>query len=260
MNMCPDIYMYIWPWLFQVASRLEIRWMVFMLNVLFISAACVFALSNSWSVQTTTRQPENGVATSNADFASVLSPGVAISTSSLGTEMLSYVRGNPTVRMPLNVDVTSPVAFLSNTSIIPPVTDEHNETCPYEGCLASNPQTPETEEPPVDPTTPPDPQATPRRLEDRKTSSKTMPVLSSNVVEIPGQKGSSFWLVADSVELFFYLVILHHNTGLLFQNCILVDILLLVTCLTFILTTAISTANTIGYAIDFPSQVEHEKQ
>lgn len=34
----------------QVATCLELRWMVFLLNLLFISASCVFALSNSWGV------------------------------------------------------------------------------------------------------------------------------------------------------------------------------------------------------------------
>lgn len=212
--------------------------MVFLLNVLFISAACVFALSNSWSIQTTTRQPVGRAATSSMDNAAILSPGVAIQTSTLGTEMLTYIGGGSTVRMPANVDLQSPVAFLSNKSTLGPLSFDHLENCPYEGCLGSAPATPATDEAPF-----------PWRRLEARTGLPPMSILSSSTVEIPGQRGASFWLVADSVELFFYLVILHHNTGLLFQNCILVDILLLTTCLTFILTAAVSTSNTIGYVV-----------
>ncbi|KAL8271382.1 hypothetical protein Esti_004716 [Eimeria stiedai] len=235
----------------EVASRLEIRWMVFLLNVLFISAACVFALSNSWSIQTTTRQPAGGgPVTSNLDAASLVSPGVALQTSTLGNEMLTYMRGGRTVRMPENIDLQSPVAFLSHKSNLPQSPYIFYEFCPYEGCGGSTP-----------PSTPASAHGEPppaRRLAAQtgtfaeKTSVSTV---NPGSLEIPGQRGASFWLVADSVELFFYLVILHHNTGLLFQNCILVDILLLVTCLTFILTAAVSTANTIGMVVNFPCYV-----
>lgn len=211
--------------------------MVFLLNVLFISAACVFALSNSWSVQTTIREPTGGTATSNMNSPSVLSPGLAIQTSTLGTEMLTYIRGGKTVRVPDNINVQSPVAFLSNKSNAPSSDEEQPESCPYEGCLGSAPSTPTTDEMPF----------LLRRLAAQNPSPHLVGGLrGADTVEIPGQRGSSFWLVADSVELFFYLVILHHNTGLLFQNCILVDILLLTTCVTFILTAAVSTASTIG--------------
>ncbi|XP_026190015.1 uncharacterized protein LOC34622156 [Cyclospora cayetanensis] len=227
----------------EVASRLEIRWMVFLLNVLFISAACVFALSNSWSIQTTTREPQGGggVATSSLTSASVLSPGVAIQTSTLGTDMLTYLRGGPTVRMPENVDVHSPVSFLSSKSVTPGQLVEAMENCPYDVCPGSGATTP-TEDLP----------ALWRRLSDN-VPPKAIP--ASDVVNVPGQRGACFWLVSDSVELFFYVVILHHNTGLLFQNCILVDILLLTTCLTFILTAAVSSANTIGMVVNFPCYV-----
>ncbi|KAL8441686.1 hypothetical protein Emag_006978 [Eimeria magna] len=234
----------------EVASRLEIRWMVFLLNVLFISAACVFALSNSWSIHTTTRQPAGGPATSNLDTASVLSPGVAIQTSTLGTEMLTYMRGGRTVRMPENIDLHSPVAFLSQKSNLPQSPYVFDEFCPYEGCGGTTP--------PPTPTSAGIPSAPLRRLAGKVgiSADKTpVSVVNQGSLEIPGQRGASFWLVADSVELFFYLVILHHNTGLLFQNCILVDILLLVTCLTFILTAAVSTANTIGMVVNFPCYV-----
>lgn len=219
---------------------------MFLLNVLFISAACVFALSNSWSVQTTIREPTGGAATSNLSSASVLSPGLAIQTSTLGTEMLTYVRGGRTVRVPENINMLSPVAFLSNKSFLPSTGEENSESCPYEACSGSTPSTPATEEVPF----------LLRRLADQNVQKPFLGgVHAVDGVQIPGQQGSSFWLVADSVELFFYLVILHHNTGLLFQNCILVDILLLTTCVTFILTAAVSTASTIGMVVNFPCYV-----
>ncbi|KAL8433982.1 hypothetical protein ACSSS7_003467 [Eimeria intestinalis] len=241
----------------EVASRLEIRWMVFLLNVLFISAACVFALSNSWSIQTTTRQPVGGMATSSVDSASVLSPGVAIQTSSLGNEMLTYMRGGRTVRMPENIDLHSPVAFLSQKSNLPQGPYVFDDFCPYEGCGMTPPSTPESGAPSTPESGADSPEAPLRRLADQVGISayRTVNLVKHGSLEIPGQRGASFWLVADSVELFFYLVILHHNTGLLFQNCILVDILLLVTCLTFILTAAVSNANTIGMVVNFPCYV-----
>ncbi|KAL8451743.1 hypothetical protein Emed_001905 [Eimeria media] len=236
----------------EVASRLEIRWMVFLLNVLFISAACVFALSNSWSIHTTTRQPPGGGGGQpppTVDTASLLSPGVAVQTSTLGTEMLTYMRGGRTVRMPENIDLHSPVAFLSQKSNLLQSPYNFDEFCPYEGCGTTPPPTPASAGLPSAPL---------RRLaEQGGIVPDKIPVsmINQGSLEIPGQRGASFWLVADSVELFFYLVILHHNTGLLFQNCILVDILLLVTCLTFILTAAVSTANTIGMVVNFPCYV-----
>ncbi|KAL8440448.1 hypothetical protein Efla_005590 [Eimeria flavescens] len=231
----------------EVASRLEIRWMVFLLNVLFISAACVFALSNSWSVHTTRRHSSGSEPTSNPETASVVSPGVVIQTSTLGTEMLTYMRGGRTVRMPENVDLHSPVAFLGYKSHVSQGADDFGEFCPYDGCVSPTP-----------PTTPAhdSPSAPARRLATQDNNFKPpLSIGTPNAVEIPGQRGASFWLVADSVELFFYLVILHHNTGLLFQNCIFVDILLLLTCLTFILTAAVATANTIGMVVNFPCYV-----
>ncbi|CDJ64673.1 adenylate and guanylate cyclase catalytic domain-containing protein, putative [Eimeria necatrix] len=219
----------------EVASRLEIRWMVFLLNILFISAACVFALSNSWSTETTTRQSATSFSSGTA--ASVLSPGVALETSALGTDMLTYIGGISSVRMPSNVAQQSPVAFLTGKSPRSGLT--YKENCPTGVCQTSSP----TEEAPL----------IWRRL--GAESGSTEPSSVTVTVEVPGQRGASFWLVADSVELFFYVVILHHNTGLLFQNCILFDILLLTTCLTFILTAAVSTSNTIGMVVNFPCYV-----
>eukprot|EP00920_Eleutheroschizon_duboscqi_P034413 GHVT01082609.1.p1 GENE.GHVT01082609.1~~GHVT01082609.1.p1 ORF type:complete len:1166 (+),score=131.50 GHVT01082609.1:275-3772(+) len=51
----------------------------------------------------------------------------------------------------------------------------------------------------------------------------------------------TFWLFSDTLELFAYIVILHHNTGLLFQNCIMVDIFLCLVSMVFFLTTVIRT-------------------
>lgn len=251
--------------------------MVFLLNVLFISAACVFALSNSWSILTTTKEPVGVPALSASLGSSYVSPGVALQASPLGMDILTYIRGGATVRMPGNVGMQSPVTFLSNQS--PFSIDFLNESfCPPEGCAAEDSKSPNTPIPGGDVSStitssssspPPQDEMSPlwRRLaavgEGDNTSSdnssfsynpsssspiSSLPIyaLLSDQNESPGQRGASFWLVADSVELFFYLVILHHNTGLLFQNCILVDILLLTTCLTFILTAAISTSNTIG--------------
>ncbi|PFH32645.1 hypothetical protein BESB_012570 [Besnoitia besnoiti] len=65
----------------------------------------------------------------------------------------------------------------------------------------------------------------------------------------------TYWLLSDTIELFFYIVILHHNTGLLFQNCILVDVLLMTMSLTFIITTAKETASTVSTIATFPCYV-----
>ncbi|SBT71478.1 guanylyl cyclase, putative [Plasmodium malariae] len=54
----------------------------------------------------------------------------------------------------------------------------------------------------------------------------------------------TIWMTNDTIEFFFYLVILHHNTGMLFQTCILVDLLLITMSLTFISTSVVKTITT----------------
>lgn len=49
------------------------------------------------------------------------------------------------------------------------------------------------------------------------------------------------WLYSDTLELFFYITILHHNSGLLFQHVILVNTLLLAVAMTFIIVVAQAT-------------------
>ena len=41
------------------------------------------------------------------------------------------------------------------------------------------------------------------------------------------KKVASEWHTADTVELSFFLTLIHHNTGLLFQHIIFVDALLI---------------------------------
>lgn len=50
--------------------------------------------------------------------------------------------------------------------------------------------------------------------------------------------GRPFWLHNDTLELFFYITILHHNSGLLFQHVVLVNALLLAVAITFIIVVA----------------------
>ncbi|CAA9988409.1 guanylyl cyclase, putative [Plasmodium knowlesi strain H] len=54
----------------------------------------------------------------------------------------------------------------------------------------------------------------------------------------------TIWMTNDTIEFFFYLVILHHNTGMLFQTCILVDLLFITMSLTFISTSVVKTITT----------------
>lgn len=44
------------------------------------------------------------------------------------------------------------------------------------------------------------------------------------------------WLTSDTVEFYFYIVVLHHSTGMLFHTCLLVDILFMILSMTFIST------------------------
>ncbi|EKX73567.1 guanylyl cyclase, putative [Theileria equi strain WA] len=44
------------------------------------------------------------------------------------------------------------------------------------------------------------------------------------------------WLTSDTIEFYFYIVVLHHSTGMLFHTCLLVDILFMILSMTFIST------------------------
>ncbi|PHJ22597.1 guanylyl cyclase, partial [Cystoisospora suis] len=156
----------------EVATCLELRWMVFLLNLLFISASCVFALSNSWGV---------------------CAPGDSTSSTTS-----SQSQGTSETQ----TDQTFSVLYQDTGSV---------SNANTHGFVT-------------------------RSLTD---SSRTY----------------TYWLLSDTIELFFYIVILHHNTGLLFQNCILVDVLLMTMSLTFITTTAKETAITVSTIATFPCYV-----
>ncbi|GIX61929.1 guanylyl cyclase [Babesia caballi] len=42
------------------------------------------------------------------------------------------------------------------------------------------------------------------------------------------------WNQSDSIKFYFYIVVLHHCTGMLFRTCLLVDALFLIVCMTFV--------------------------
>ncbi|SBS91923.1 guanylyl cyclase, putative [Plasmodium ovale curtisi] len=62
----------------------------------------------------------------------------------------------------------------------------------------------------------------------------------------------TIWMTNDTIEFFFYLVILHHNTGMLFQTCILVDLLFITMSLTFISTSVVKTITTDSTVLLIP--------
>lgn len=62
----------------------------------------------------------------------------------------------------------------------------------------------------------------------------------------------TIWMTNDTIEFFFYLVILHHNTGMLFQTCILVDLLFITMSLTFIATSVVKTITTDSTVLLIP--------
>ncbi|CRG96436.1 guanylyl cyclase, putative [Plasmodium gallinaceum] len=62
----------------------------------------------------------------------------------------------------------------------------------------------------------------------------------------------TIWMTNDTIEFFFYLVILHHNTGMLFQTCILVDLLFITMSLTFIATSVVTTITTDSTVLLIP--------
>ncbi|EUD67234.1 guanylate cyclase, other [Plasmodium inui San Antonio 1] len=64
------------------------------------------------------------------------------------------------------------------------------------------------------------------------------------ISEIDQTTSYTIWMTNDTIEFFFYLVILHHNTGMLFQTCILVDLLFITMSLTFISTSVVKTITT----------------
>ncbi|CDU17892.1 guanylyl cyclase [Plasmodium yoelii] len=70
--------------------------------------------------------------------------------------------------------------------------------------------------------------------------------------ETDNSTSQTIWMTHDTVELFFYLVILHHNTGMLFQTCILVDLLFITMSLTFISTSVVKTITTDSTVLLIP--------
>lgn len=270
--------------------------MVFFLNVIFISAACVFALSNSWSVSSsfTTLSPSPTDSSSGAAPASVVpDSNISLNNSPFFGRVAHYNGGDGEVVVPRDAHGSNLLLFLSNENQSPTPPPQLATNSSQVHLISSNkrrpssslstnktsPDPPVTQIPQISP--PPSPEegheagvsASSADVSAKKhdgsrrlaaeggaaqtdtgqseaagsDSSGAHSFLRGNVDSGDGRRrGSSFWLVSDTVELFFYVVILHHNTGLLFQNCILVDILLLSTCLTFILTATMSTPSTIG--------------
>ncbi|BAM40652.1 guanylyl cyclase [Theileria orientalis strain Shintoku] len=62
----------------------------------------------------------------------------------------------------------------------------------------------------------------------------------------------NLWLTSDSIEFYFYLILLHHSTGMLFQNCLLIDALFLVMSMTFISSSVQSTSTTVTALFTIP--------
>ncbi|EAN33133.2 Adenylate and Guanylate cyclase catalytic domain protein [Theileria parva strain Muguga] len=62
----------------------------------------------------------------------------------------------------------------------------------------------------------------------------------------------NLWLNSDSVEFYFYLILLHHSTGMLFQNCLLIDSLFLVLSMTFISSSVQNNENTVTALFTIP--------
>ncbi|UKK01592.2 guanylyl cyclase [Theileria orientalis] len=62
----------------------------------------------------------------------------------------------------------------------------------------------------------------------------------------------SLWLTSDSIEFYFYLILLHHSTGMLFQNCLLIDSLFLVMSMTFISSSVQATSTTVTALFTIP--------
>ncbi|CDR96209.1 adenylate and guanylate cyclase catalytic domain containing protein, putative [Babesia bigemina] len=54
----------------------------------------------------------------------------------------------------------------------------------------------------------------------------------------------NLWLPSDSIEFYFYIVVLHHSSGMLFQTCLLVDTLFVIISMTFISSSVVQTATT----------------
>ncbi|CBZ50397.1 putative adenylate and guanylate cyclase catalytic domain-containing protein [Neospora caninum Liverpool] len=201
----------------EVATCMELRWMVFLLNLLFISAACVFALSNSWGV---CGQHQAEEAMSEADVESALAA-------------LSRVSGDQAAQVH---DAALPVPSVT--------TSAHSTTSQFPTAgvsrvtrvmKSSNVKVREG-------------------YDHARFPSLTDGDEDHEVEQVDG-RAYTYWLLSDTIELFFYIVILHHNTGLLFQNCILVDVLLMTMSLTFIITTARETASTVSSIATFPCYV-----
>lgn len=65
----------------------------------------------------------------------------------------------------------------------------------------------------------------------------------------------NLWLPSDSIEFYFYIVVLHHSSGMMFQTCLLVDALFILISLTFISSSVVQTATTSLALLSIPSYI-----
>ncbi|SJK86205.1 Probable phospholipid-transporting ATPase DRS2 [Babesia microti strain RI] len=72
------------------------------------------------------------------------------------------------------------------------------------------------------------------------------------IAKEPLGDSQNLWLSCDSIEFYFYICLLHHNTGMLFQTCILVDLLLITMSITFISSSVVKTAVTSVTIFNIP--------
>ncbi|GFE52627.1 guanylyl cyclase [Babesia ovis] len=65
----------------------------------------------------------------------------------------------------------------------------------------------------------------------------------------------NMWLPSDSFKFYTYIVVIHHNNGMLFQTCILVDILFMIVSMSFISFSVIQNAATFVTQFSIPGYI-----
>lgn len=66
------------------------------------------------------------------------------------------------------------------------------------------------------------------------TAACTFMLSNSWAYDYADENSKPQWLYRDTLELFFYIAVMHHNAGLLFQYVIVVNMVLLAVAMTFI--------------------------
>ncbi|ORM42067.1 putative phospholipid-transporting ATPase 5 [Babesia sp. Xinjiang] len=65
----------------------------------------------------------------------------------------------------------------------------------------------------------------------------------------------NMWLPSDSFKFYFYIVVIHHNNGMLFQTCLLVNALFMMVSMTFISFSVVQTATTAVTLFSIPAYI-----